>query len=53
MKVDDCYIIKGVRKILVNGIKIKESNKIFIINLDSITMVCVLDELVVFSFLNA
>jgi hypothetical protein len=45
MKVDDCYIIKGVRKILVNGIEIKESNDIPSANLDSIIAVCVLDEL--------
>jgi hypothetical protein len=45
MKIDDCYIIKGVRKILVNGIEIKESNQIPNANLDSITAVCVLDEL--------
>jgi hypothetical protein len=45
MKVDDCYIIKGVRKILVNGIEIKESNDNPSANLDSITAVCVLDEL--------
>jgi hypothetical protein len=45
MKIDDCYIIKGVRKILVNGIEIKESNDILSANLDSITVMCVLDEL--------
>jgi hypothetical protein len=50
MKIDDCYIIKGVRKILVNGIEIKESNQIPNANLDSITAVCVLDELGVFFF---
>jgi hypothetical protein len=48
MKVNDCYIIKGVRKILVNGIEIKESNDIPSANLDSIIAVCVLDELGVF-----
>jgi hypothetical protein len=53
MNVDDCYIIKGVRKILVNGIEVKESNEFASTNLDSITAVCVLDELGVFFFLNA
>jgi hypothetical protein len=48
MKVDDCYTIKGVRKILVNGIEIKESNQIPSANLDSITAVCVLNEFGVF-----
>jgi hypothetical protein len=28
MKIDDCYIIKGVRKILINGIEVKESNEV-------------------------
>jgi tmRNA-binding protein len=45
MKIDDCYIIKGVRKLLVNGREIRESNEIPRVNLDSITAVCVLDEL--------
>jgi hypothetical protein len=30
MKVDDCYIIKGVREILVNGIEIKEKTKFLV-----------------------
>jgi hypothetical protein len=48
MKIDDCYIIKGVRKILVDGIEVKESSEIPSANLDSITAVCVLDEFGVF-----
>jgi hypothetical protein len=52
MKVDDSYIIKGVKKILVNEIEIEESNEIPSTNLDSITAVCVLDEFGVFFFLN-
>jgi hypothetical protein len=53
MKVDDCYIIKGVRKLLVNGIEVKESNQIPNANLDSITAMCVLDEFGVVFFLKS
>jgi hypothetical protein len=48
MKIEDCYIIKGVRKILVDAIEVKESSEIPSVNLDSITAVCVLDEFGVF-----
>jgi hypothetical protein len=48
MKVDDCYTIKGVKKILLNEIEVKESNEIPNTNLDSITAVCVLNEFGVF-----
>jgi hypothetical protein len=50
MKVDDCYTIKGVRKILLNEIEVKESNEVPSTNLNSIMVVCVLNEFGVFFF---
>jgi hypothetical protein len=52
MKFDDCYIIKEVKKILVNGIEIKKRNEIPCADLDSKTPVCVLYGLGVCFLLN-